>query len=29
MGEVEIVYTEARAGDFGGKVVSSERAGAS
>jgi UDP-glucose 4-epimerase len=26
MGDVEIVYTEARAGDFGGKVVSSERA---
>jgi UDP-glucose 4-epimerase len=26
LGDVEIVYTEARAGDFGGKVVSSERA---
>ena len=26
LGQVEIVYTEARAGDFGGKVVSSERA---
>ena len=26
LGEVEIVYTEARAGDFGGKVVSSQRA---
>ncbi|HWF52772.1 MAG TPA: NAD-dependent epimerase/dehydratase family protein [Solirubrobacteraceae bacterium] len=26
MGEVEIVYTPARPGDFGGKVVSSERA---
>jgi UDP-glucose 4-epimerase len=26
LGQVEIVFTEARAGDFGGKVVSSERA---
>ena len=26
MGDVEIVYTPARPGDFGGKVVSSERA---
>jgi UDP-glucose 4-epimerase len=26
LGDVDIVYTEARAGDFGGKVVSSERA---
>ncbi len=26
MGDVEIVYTEARAGDFSGKIVSSERA---
>jgi UDP-glucose 4-epimerase len=25
LGDVDIVYTEARAGDFGGKVVSSER----
>jgi UDP-glucose 4-epimerase len=26
LGDVEIVYTEARAGDFGGKIVCSERA---
>jgi UDP-glucose 4-epimerase len=26
MGDVEIVYTPARPGDFGGKIVSSERA---
>ena len=29
VGNTEIVYTPARPGDFGGKVVSSERAGVS